>query len=150
MAKSLKLTGKLTALKIASLAGEGFHRDPETTGLYIQVSHRQRGDKHSAEYGVVRSWVYRFRSPLTGKERWMGLGSCDVIGLAEARDLAKAARRLVTLGADPIEHRIAKQTQERQAYLQEQASRMTFAMCVEQCLPGMIKDSKNDRHRKQV
>jgi integrase len=80
----------------------------------------------------------------------MGLGSCDVIGLAEARDLAKAARRLVTLGADPIEHRTAKQVAERQAYLQEQASRMTFAMCVEQCLPGMIKDSKNDRHRKQV
>ena len=150
MAKSLKLTGKLTALKIASLTGEGFHRDPETVGLYIQVSHRQRGDEHNAKFGVVRSWVYRFRSPLTGKERWMGLGSCDVIGLAEARDLAKAARRLVTLGADPIEQRVAKQIAERQAYLQAQASSMTFRMCVEQCLPGMIKTSKSDRHRNQV
>src|SRR5262249_33081149 len=77
-------------------------------------------------------------------------GTCDVIGFAEARDLAKDARRLVTLGADPIERRIAKQTAERQAYLQEQASRMTFRMCVEQALPGMIKDSKSDRHRHQV
>ena len=43
----------------------------------------------------------------------MGLGSCDVIALAEARELAKDARKLVTLGADPIEHRTAIAAAER-------------------------------------
>ena len=47
----------------------------------------------------------------------MGLGSCDVVPLAKARDLAKHARKLVTYGADPIEHRIAIKAAEREAYL---------------------------------
>jgi integrase len=144
---------KLTALSLGSLAGEGFHRDfgdGAATGLYVQVSFKQHGDKRDASHGFVRSWVYRFKSPVTGKGRYMGLGSCDCIGIAEARDLAKAARRLVTLGADPIEQRIANKIAERQAYVQEQASRMTFRMCVEQALPSMIGGSKSDRHRQQV
>ena len=51
----------------------------------------------------------------------MGLGPCSVISLAEARDLARAARRLVTLGKDPIEYREASRAAEREAYLREQA-----------------------------
>ena len=58
-----------------------------------------------------------------------------MIPLVEARSLSKAARRLVTLGADPIEHRKATVAAERQAYLYEQASKMTFAACVEGYLP---------------
>ena len=141
---------KLTALSLASIKEEGFHRDQECTGLYVQVSFKQRGDTRDEANGFVRSWVYRFKSPITGKGRYMGLGSCDCVTIHEARELARAARKIVTFGGDPIEQRIAKQTAERQAYLQEQASRMTFAMCVEQCLPGMIKNSKSPRHRNQV
>src|SRR5262245_40951491 len=89
---------RFTSLSVRSLTSVGYHRDRgagAARGLYIQVTNSIRG-------GVSRSWLYRFTSPITRKERWMGLGSCDVIGLAEARGLAKVARRLVTLGRDPI------------------------------------------------
>ena len=79
------------------------------------------------KHGVSRSWVYRFTSPVTKRVRWMGLGSCDVVPLAEARDLAKHACKLVTFGADPIEHRKATVAAEREAYLHEQASKMTLS-----------------------
>jgi integrase len=79
----------------------------------------------------------------------MGLGPCDVIPLADARDLAKAARRLVTHGADPIERRKQKKEEERQAVLREEASKMTFADCVEQFLPGKLAGYRNEKHRWQ-
>ena len=122
----------LTPLKVSSLTVEGFHRDygpGAATGLFVQVSWRRRKGVLKPEHGVTRSWVYRFVSPMTGKARWMGLGPTDAIGLAEARDLARAARRLVKLGADPIEHRGAAVKAERDAALKDLASRMTFAEC---------------------
>jgi hypothetical protein len=79
----------------------------------------------------------------------MGLGSCDVIGLAEARDLAKAARRLVTLGRDPIEHRRQTVQAERDALAREQASRMTFRQCAEAYAEAHFSKFKNDKHRRQ-
>ena len=94
------------------------------------MAYRQRAGKLDRKHGVSRSWVYRFTSPVTKRVRMMGLGSCDVVPLAEARDLAKHARKLVTFGADPIEHRNATEAAEREAYLHEQASKMTFAACV--------------------
>jgi integrase len=135
---------KLTALSIASLKTEGYHRDPECTGLYVQVRPKTSGN------GVVRSWLYRFKSPITGKGRWMGLGPCDCVTIHEARDLARAARKLVTFGADPIDRRNATAEAERQAALKEAASTMTFRMCCEQAVPGMVAGSRNATHVKQV
>jgi hypothetical protein len=54
------------------------------------------------------SWVFRFKSPVTGKERFMGLGPMRDVGLAAAREAARAARSLVRNSVDPIEHRIAE------------------------------------------
>src|SRR5262249_55649068 len=105
--------------------------------------------KKSPKGGVSRSWLYRFTSPITRKERWMGLGACDVIGLAEARDLAKAARRLVTLGRDPIEHRRQTIQAERDALARERASQMTFRQCAEAYAETHFSKFKNDKHRRQ-
>jgi Arm DNA-binding domain len=107
----------LTPKGVLALKKEGYHADSEAVGLYVQVAYRQKDGKLDKKHGVTRSWVYRYTSPTVltekgeKKVRWMGLGSCDVIPLAEARSLAKAARRLVTLGADPIEYRIATEGQ---------------------------------------
>ena len=139
----------LTALKIKSIRSEGYHRDAATRGLYLQVSHLERAGMRSPEHGVTKSWVYRYVSPITGKLRMMGLGSADVIDLREARDLAKAARRLVTLGADPIEHRRATIQAEREARLREQASSMTFAECAEAYLAEHLSSFRNDKHKAQ-
>jgi hypothetical protein len=38
------------------------------------------------------SWLFRFKSPVTGKERFMGLGPLRDVGLADAREAKGAAR----------------------------------------------------------
>jgi hypothetical protein len=40
------------------------------------------------------SWLFRFKSPVTRKERFMGLGPLRDVGLADAREAAGAARAL--------------------------------------------------------
>lgn len=50
--------------------------------------------------GGTASWQYRFT--IHGKRRLMGLGSCSVTTLAEARDKAAEARKLVAAGTDPL------------------------------------------------
>ena len=42
-------------------------------GLRLDVDHNGR-----------RSWVFRFTSPVTGKERFMGLGSANDVTLVQA------------------------------------------------------------------
>ena len=142
----------LTPLKVASLTQEGFHRDfgpGAATGLFVQVSWRNCKGARTAAHGVTRSWVYRFVSPLTGKGRWMGLGPCDAIGLAEARDLARAARRLVKLGRDPIVDRGATVKAERDAAAAAVASLMTFEQCADAYLGEHLPSFRNAKHRAQ-
>jgi integrase len=141
--------------KLKSKGKEGYYADKDAVGLYVQVAYRQKGTdedgkpKRDKKHGRSLSWVYRYTSPITRKIRWMGLGSCDVIPLAEARQLAKAARRLVTLGADPIDYRDATAAAEREAYLRDQASKMTFAACADAYLAGRLKGFRNDKSRWQ-
>ena len=70
-------------------ARDGVHLDGD--GLLLQV----RGEQ--------RSWIFRYA--VTGKVRWMGLGSARVLGLAEARQKAQDARRLILAGIDPLQHK---------------------------------------------
>ena len=90
----------LTAKQIAGIAQVGTYRDSGARGLYLQVA-----PGTGRKGGVIKSWIYRFVSPITGKSRWMGLGPLDVITLSKARDLARAAREARVLGRDPIEER---------------------------------------------
>jgi integrase len=84
----MKISTKLQA----DNAPLGIHRVTGAVGLYLKV-----GESGSA------SWFYRYR--LGDKRREMGVGSRDVIGLAEARDAAKDAAGLVRKGIDPIDER---------------------------------------------
>jgi len=52
----------------------------------------------------------------------MGLGGFPAVSLADARDKAEAARKLLAAGTDPIDQREA----ERQAQVAEQAHAITF------------------------
>ena len=144
-----KAAKRLTPKGVLALKKEGYYADSEAVGLYVQVAYRQKAGKLDKKHGVSRSWVYRFTSPVTKSVRWMGLGSCDVVPLAEARDLAKHARKLVTFGADPIEHRKATVAAERQAYLHEQASKMTFTACAEAYLAEHLDSFRNAKHQWQ-
>lgn len=139
----------LTPRGILALRKEGYHRDGASRGLYVQVAWRERNGKRSPDYGVTRSWIFRFTSPITNKVRNMGLGPCDGVTLAEARDLAKFARKLVTGGDDPIEYRKAIEASKREAYLKEQASKMTFSACAEAYLAGRLDKFRHPKSRHQ-
>lgn len=57
-------------------------------GLWLRVVSEER-----------RSWIFRY------KHREMGLGAYPAVSLAEAREKAEAARKLLANNIDPLEHR---------------------------------------------
>ena len=79
--------GKLTALSVGKQKQPGRYGDGG--GLWLQV---RAADQ--------KSWLFRYT--VEGRQRQMGLGSLDLISLAEARELAIAARKLLKAGKDPI------------------------------------------------
>jgi integrase len=92
-----------------------------------------------------RSWVFRYTSPTTGKERYAGFGSASEVTLADARDARDEARKLIRAGQDPIEHRNTKRTEAK-----VQASRsVTFKVYAEGFITGREAGWKNDKHRQQ-
>jgi integrase len=93
--------------------------------------------------GSNKSWVFRYTSPVTGRERFMGLGSATEVTLAQARDSAAAARALVRERKDPIEQRKEQRTTAR-----VEASRaVTFRQYAESFISGRESGWKNPRHR---
>ncbi|MEK4035337.1 Arm DNA-binding domain-containing protein [Methylocystis sp. IM3] len=91
MAKQLK--EKLSDRKVRT-AGPGRHGDGK--GLWLNVS--PTGS---------RTWEFRFQ--IANRSRTMFLGNLDSVSLAQARDIAEDARRLVKRKIDPIEQRKAEQ-----------------------------------------
>src|SRR5215510_15592443 len=83
---------KLNAARMRTLSKPGSYGDGG--GLYLQV----RGPEN-------RSWLYRFK--LHGRSHLMGLGAVADVSLAEARDAAAGARKLVRQGVNPIAQRRA-------------------------------------------
>jgi integrase len=77
---------------------------------------------------VRRSWVFRFE--VNGKRREMGLGPLHTIGLAEARDRARALRVQLVDNIDPLAQREA----DRRAKLAAEARTVTFQQAAEQYL----------------
>jgi integrase len=124
--------GNLTALavknaKLGDKLGDG-------DGLRLDV------DKHGN-----RSWVFRYTSPKTGKERYAGFGSANEVTLAEARDARDEARKLIRGGQDPIEHRNTKRIEAK-----AEASRsVTFKVYAEGFITGREAGWKNKKHRQQ-
>ena len=80
-------TERLNALQVAKLEKPGYYCDG--AGLYLQVSKT-----------ASKSWIMRYT--LDGKPCEMGLGSFNAFNLAEARVRAKAQRKLLTDGIDPL------------------------------------------------
>ena len=78
---------KLTSRKVATLSKPGMHNDGE--GLYLHVTH-----------AGAKSWI--LRTVVHSRRRDIGLGSAKLVGLAEARELARAYRRVARQGGDPL------------------------------------------------
>src|SRR6202030_2706473 len=84
-------TERLSSAKVRH-AKAGMHADGG--GLYLQVT-------VGKEEQLNKSWLFRFA--LGGRERQMGLGSLNTIGLSEARGAAEQCRKLLKESQDPIQ-----------------------------------------------
>jgi integrase len=123
---------RLSAKSIASKKRAGLYCDGG--GLYLQVT--PSGSK---------TWIFRFRSPLTQKLRDMGLGAIQTVGLPKAREKAAAQRTALLDGLDPIEAR----EQENRRKLLEAAKAVTFAQCASSYIESHKAGWRNAKHAEQ-
>jgi integrase len=84
-------------------------------GLHLLVKANQAGG------GV---WVLRYT--YGDKRRDMGLGAYPAVGLAEARDAAEDARKLLRAGVDPLAAREAAKAEQARAAAEAEAKAVTF------------------------
>lgn len=127
----------LTVKQVENSTKLGYTADGKQPGLNLQVA--------SGAGGIVRSWVFRYTSPTTGKRRELGLGSVRRVGLAEARALAADAAKLVANGIDPKDARDAAKLQRVTASKQA----LTFEQAASQCIAARQHEWKNEKHRHQ-
>jgi hypothetical protein len=125
-----KRAAGLTARQVESRKRPGLIADGG--GLYLQVTP-----------GGAKTWIFRFQ--IAGRRRDMGLGSATIFSLAEAREKARAARRLVAEGMDPIVRRQA----ERIARDLDAAKAMTFRDCAERYITAHRAGWRNAKHAMQ-
>lgn len=118
--------GKITAAKLRTLTKPGIYGDGG--GLYLRV----RGASGSA-------WLYRYKR--NGKGHLMGLGSLMDVSLAEAREAATAARKLVRQGVDPIARRRGEEA--------ARAGLNTFTEVAAAYIAAHQASWKNAKHRQQ-
>jgi integrase len=114
---------RLSARSIATITKVGRHADGD--GLYLIVD--QSGAKR---------WLFLFR--WGGKLKEMGLGGLSGVSLAEARDAAAEARRVLASGRNPIEVRRAA------ADAQQYAT--TFGAFADALVTELAHGFRNEKH----
>jgi integrase len=121
---------RLTARKVATAKVPGMYADGGS--LYMRIAP-----------GGSRQWIFRYIRG--GKLHDMGLGPIHTLSLAEARERATEARKLLLDGIDPVAAKRARLAALKAA----EAKDMTFAKCVE----GFIRDNEsswtNAKHRRE-
>ena len=117
-----RYSNRLTIAKARSLNKPGRHSDG--SGLYLRV--RKSGSK---------SWI--FQHGKNGKYREIGLGSFDMVSLAEARMKAKALSERLYKGLPLVE------------VVEHSEATPTFIQCVDTFLAAKEAGWKNDKHRAQ-
>ena len=122
--------GKLNALKVKSLTKPGRYGDGKN--LWLQV----RGPEQ-------RSWLFRFT--IAGKQQEMGLGPADIVSLAEAREAALEARKLLHTGVNPLDRRQGKKAEQAA----EKAAAVTFRVVGGMYIAAHEATWRNAQHRYQ-
>lgn len=121
-----------SARSVETVTDAGYHRCDR--GLYLQVT--KSGTK---------SWLFRYKSPLTAKQREMGLGPLSLVSLAAARELTIECRRQLLNGLDPLEER----KQVKRAQQLANAKSITFQEAAEKCIESKKPEWKNAKHAQQ-
>ncbi|MEQ1706874.1 MAG: integrase arm-type DNA-binding domain-containing protein [Terricaulis sp.] len=126
---------KLSDAKAKRLTAPGVYADG--AGLYLQVTRGKAG-------GVRRSWFVRLRLP-DGRSRDMGLGTFELVPLADARAKAQAARIEAKAGRDPLAAREAETLQAKVAA----ARSLTFRQAAEAYIAAHRDRWRNAKHADQ-
>ena len=127
--------------------GPGKHRIAEN--LYLQITENKEGNDY-------RSWLFRFVSPETGKERFMGLGSFrnnqirwGEVTLREALQAADAARALIRQGIDPLAERERGKEKQSASRKLEEARAMSFNACAAAYVKAHSAGWRSKKHEMQ-
>ena len=109
---------------------EKLYRITDFDGLCIEV--KPTGKKF---------WRFRFR--YLGKALMMTLGEYPIVGLAEARRLRDDAKALLHKGINPIEDRVEKKQEEKNA------NKNTFRLVAEEYIENKIAD-RTEKYKQQM
>jgi hypothetical protein len=115
-------------------AKPGMHADG--SGLYLQVTVGREGQ-------LCKSWICWFER--YNKDRHMGLGSLNAIGLKEAREKARWCRQVLSDSKDPLDVRDA----ERAAARTSKSKSATFQWRSVQCMKLREPGWRNAKRRQQ-
>lgn len=118
---------RLTALQVKKMDKPGLYGDGG--GLTLQITS-----------AGVKSWLFRYMRD--GKAHGMGLGATHTISLAEARQKALDARKLLTDGLNPLEMK----KQKLLVAALERAKTMTFDQCATSYIEAHKASWKNAKH----
>lgn len=118
-----RLVNRLTDRTVRALKEPGLY--PDGAGLYLEVTK-----------GGSKQWAYIFQ--WRKKRTQMGLGGLLAVSLAQAREAAAEARKLVKQGVNPIEARKA-----------EAMAAKTFGDMADAVLETKKDGWKNEKHREQ-
>lgn len=121
---------KLTALQVTKLTKPGLYGDGG--GLTLQITK-----------AGVKSWLFRFMRE--GKAYGMGLGPTHTFSLAEARQKALAARKLLAEGLNPLTEKKEKLL----AAALVRARMMSFDQCSKAYIEAHKSSWKNAKHLDQ-
>jgi integrase len=125
---------RLSHRKVETLKEPGMHNDGG--GLYLQVTQGSDGTPR-------KSWIFRYA--VSGRERQMGLGPLADVPLADARDLALAAREMRRAGKDPIAEREASRAEASLVA----AKSMSFDQCATAYIAAHRAGWRNIKHASQ-
>jgi Arm DNA-binding domain len=120
----------LTAREVFAIRKPGKHR--VSRQLYLQLTETD-----------ARSWLFRYER--NGVAHWHGLGSCDLVTLAEARDAAIECRKLLRSGLDPIEEKKTAKAN----LIARQTATITFHEAAQKVAAFKATEFKNAKHARQ-
>jgi integrase len=118
---------RLSALKVSKLTKPGLYGDG--AGLTLQIAP-----------GGAKSWLFRYM--VAGKTYGMGLGPTHTVSLAEARQKALEARKLLLAGINPL----TVKRQQKAAAALAGATMMSFDQCAEAYIQAHKAGWKNAKH----